>query len=270
MLQQKDKLSLASYVQVSLGMKVKPQVQHNKIIDRMELCTVPVEVNSFTIDLEPLKISKKKKNKVKKKKRFSEEQTRLLESIFESDSKLEPRKKMQVAEELGLQPRQVAVWFQNRRARWKSKQVEKDYNILRAKYDSLACQFESLKKENHFLLTQLQKLSIVLEESNDRSRGGYSVSGISTKDGSVTKNANSYCEAKPSNLQDESENATLILSDDSKSINLQYFVGQEGHEPSNMGSQIPGSFGSTERMSYEAAGVSIQPYSNLQWLDFWT
>ncbi|KAK6936631.1 Homeobox domain [Dillenia turbinata] len=247
---------------------VMPQVQHNKTIDRMELCAVPIEVNSFTSNLEPLKISKKK-NKVKNKRRFSEEQTRLLESIFESDSKLEPRKKMQVAEELGLQPRQVAIWFQNRRARWKSKQVEKDYNILRAKYENLACQFESLKKENHFLLIQLQKLSTVLEESYDRSRGGYNVSGISTKDGY----ANSYCEAKPSNLQEQSENTTFILSEDSNSINLSYIVGQERqerHELLNMGNQIPASSKSTEKMIYEAAGFSNQPYSISQWLDFWT
>ncbi|MBA0763208.1 hypothetical protein Gotri_012697 [Gossypium trilobum] len=51
----------------------------------------------------------KKKNKMKKKRRFSDEQIRLLESIFESETKLEPRKKMQLARELGLQPRQSKI-----------------------------------------------------------------------------------------------------------------------------------------------------------------
>lgn len=87
--------------------------------------------------------------------RFSDEQIRLLESMFESETKLEPRKKVQLARELGLQPRQVAIWFQNRRARWKSKQIEQDFTTLRAQYESLASQFESLKQEKQSLILQV-------------------------------------------------------------------------------------------------------------------
>ena len=100
-------------------------------------------------------IPRKKKNKMKNKRRFRDEQIRLLESIFESETKLEPRKKLQLARELGLQPRQVATWFQNRRARWKSKQIEQDYRKLRANYDNLASKFESLKKEKQSLILQV-------------------------------------------------------------------------------------------------------------------
>lgn len=96
-----------------------------------------------------------RKKKEANKRRFSDEQIRLLESIFESESKLEPRKKLQVAKELGLQPRQVAIWFQNKRARWKSKQLERDYSILRGNYNSLVSRFESLKKEKQALLLQV-------------------------------------------------------------------------------------------------------------------
>lgn len=104
--------------------------------------------------------SKRKKNKINNKRRFSDEQIRLLESNFESDTKLEPRMKLQLARELQLQPRQVAIWFQNRRARWKSKQIEHDYKILRSNYDSLATRFESLKKEKDSLLAEV--ISILL------------------------------------------------------------------------------------------------------------
>lgn len=98
---------------------------------------------------------RKKKNRMKNKRRFSDEQIRLLETIFESETRLEPRKKLQVAGELGLQPRQVAIWFQNKRARWKSKQLEHEYRALKGSYESLASQFESLEKEKQALLVQV-------------------------------------------------------------------------------------------------------------------
>ncbi|KAL2942138.1 Homeobox-leucine zipper protein ATHB-7 [Bienertia sinuspersici] len=37
-----------------------------------------------------------------------------------------------VARQLGLQPRQVAIWFQNKRACYKSKQLERDYSNLKS------------------------------------------------------------------------------------------------------------------------------------------
>ena len=97
--------------------------------------------------------TKKKKNK--NKRRFSDEQIKSLELMFESESRLEPRKKLQVARELGLHPRQVAIWFQNKRARWKSKQIEQDYSILQANYNNLASKFDSLNKENQALVIQV-------------------------------------------------------------------------------------------------------------------
>lgn len=99
--------------------------------------------------------SRKKNNKVENKRRFSDEQIRSLECIFESESKLEPRKKMQLARDLGLQPRQVAIWFQNRRARWKSKRIEQEYRKLKVEYDTLALKFQSLKEEKESLQSEV-------------------------------------------------------------------------------------------------------------------
>lgn len=104
------------------------------------------------------KKSKKSKNKNKNNKRFSDEQIKSLESVFKMEKKLEPRKKLEMATELGLHPRQVGIWFQNRRARWKSKQVEHDYTSLKADYHSLTHRFHSLNKEKHALLQQLRDL----------------------------------------------------------------------------------------------------------------
>ncbi|PWZ37253.1 Homeobox-leucine zipper protein HOX6 [Zea mays] len=100
----------------------------------------------------------------KNKKRFSDEQTKSLESMFATQAKLEPRQKLQLARELGLQPRQVAIWFQNKRARWKSKQLEREYSALRDDYHALLCSYESLKDEKRALLKQLEKLAEMLHE----------------------------------------------------------------------------------------------------------
>ncbi|KAB5573400.1 hypothetical protein DKX38_000594 [Salix brachista] len=92
------------------------------------------------------------------KRRFSDEQIKFLEFMFESESRPESRTKQQLAKELGLEPRQVSIWFQNRRARLRTKQIEKEYSILKASYDVLASSFESLKRERQSLIIQLQKL----------------------------------------------------------------------------------------------------------------
>ncbi|XP_073288306.1 homeobox-leucine zipper protein ATHB-7-like [Primulina huaijiensis] len=97
-------------------------------------------------------------NEKQKETRFSDEQIRSLEEVFESETKLEPGNKMKLAKQLGLQPRQIAIWFQNKRARWKSKTIEKDYGLLLADYKNLSSLFEALKKEKQSLLFQLQKL----------------------------------------------------------------------------------------------------------------
>ncbi len=79
----------------------------------------------------------------------------LLEKSFETENKLEPERKSQLAKKLGLQPRQVAVWFQNRRARWKTKQLERDYDLLKSSRDSLLSSYESLVKENEKLKSEV-------------------------------------------------------------------------------------------------------------------
>lgn len=86
-----------------------------------------------------------------KKRRLSVDQVQFLEKSFDEENKLEPERKIQLAKQLNLQPRQVAIWFQNRRARCKSKQLEKDYEILNSSYDKLKSEFGSLQKHNEKL-----------------------------------------------------------------------------------------------------------------------
>nr|AXL93691.1 class I homeodomain-leucine zipper protein 4 [Lolium perenne] len=93
-----------------------------------------------------------------KKRRLSAEQVRALERSFEVENKLEPERKARLARDLGLQPRQVAVWFQNRRARWKTKQLERDYNALRGSYDALRLDHDALRRDKEALLAEIKDL----------------------------------------------------------------------------------------------------------------
>ncbi|KAL8109165.1 homeobox-leucine zipper protein ATHB-6-like [Apium graveolens] len=110
-----------------------------------------------------------------KKRRLSVNQVKALEKNFEVENKLEPERKVKLAQELGLQPRQVAVWFQNRRARWKTKQLERDYGVLKANYDSLKLKNDTLQQENQSLLKEIRELNSKLEVDNTDKNSEHSV-----------------------------------------------------------------------------------------------
>ncbi|KAH7438909.1 hypothetical protein KP509_04G036500 [Ceratopteris richardii] len=87
----------------------------------------------------------------RKKLRLTKEQSALLEESFKEHSTLNPKQKSALAKQLNLRPRQVEVWFQNRRARTKLKQTEVDCELLKR-----CC--ESLTEENRRLQKEVQEL----------------------------------------------------------------------------------------------------------------
>ncbi|XP_030535586.1 homeobox-leucine zipper protein HAT22-like [Rhodamnia argentea] len=87
----------------------------------------------------------------RKKLRLTREQSALLEESFKLHTTLAPAQKQSLADQLKLKPRQVEVWFQNRRARSKLKQTEVDCEFLKK-----CC--ETLSDENRRLKRELQEL----------------------------------------------------------------------------------------------------------------
>ncbi|KAM3378478.1 homeobox-leucine zipper protein ATHB-12 [Capsicum galapagoense] len=212
--------------------------------------------------------SKKKKINSNNARRFTDEQIKSLETIFETETKLEPRKKLQLARELGLQPRQVAIWFQNKRARWKSKQLERDYSILKSNYDNLASQYESLKKEKQSLLIQLQKLNDVMKKD--------SIGLDSDKRADAIKK-NIEMDGRPSLSFDLSEHgANGVISDDDSCIKPNYLGLNEDTdhhllkmvEAGDSSLTSPENWGSLDEDSLLDQQPSSTTYD--QWWDFWS
>ncbi|KAM0904147.1 hypothetical protein ACQ4PT_018197 [Festuca glaucescens] len=87
----------------------------------------------------------------RKKLRLSKDQSAFLEESFKEHSTLNPKQKVALAKQLNLRPRQVEVWFQNRRARTKLKQTEVDCEYLKR-----CC--ETLTEENRRLHKELSEL----------------------------------------------------------------------------------------------------------------
>ncbi|KAG2261698.1 hypothetical protein Bca52824_068777 [Brassica carinata] len=83
----------------------------------------------------------------RKKLRLTREQSRLLEDSFRQNHTLNPKQKEALAKHLMLRPRQIEVWFQNRRARSKLKQTEMECEYLKRWFGSLTEQNYRLHRE---------------------------------------------------------------------------------------------------------------------------
>ncbi|KAK3154405.1 hypothetical protein QOZ80_2BG0190120 [Eleusine coracana subsp. coracana] len=83
----------------------------------------------------------------RKKLRLSKEQSAFLEDSFKEHSTLTPKQKSDLASRLNLRPRQVEVWFQNRRARTKLKQTEVDCEYLKRCCATLTQENRRLQRE---------------------------------------------------------------------------------------------------------------------------
>ncbi|KAK6924317.1 Homeobox domain [Dillenia turbinata] len=120
---------------------------------------------------------RKKKNKGEgnelgaRKRKLSPEQVNMLEINFGSEHKLESERKDRLALELGLDPRQVAVWFQNRRARWKTKRLEEEFSKLKHVHENIVVEKCRLESEVIKLKEQLSEAEKEIQRLSERSDG---------------------------------------------------------------------------------------------------
>ncbi|KAG2561050.1 homeobox-leucine zipper protein HOX7-like [Panicum virgatum] len=89
------------------------------------------------------------------KKRLSKEQYGFLEDSFKEHSTLTPRQNSDLASRLNLGPQQVAIWFQNRRARTKVQQTKEECEKLKR-----GC--AALTQENRRLQGEVAQLRALL------------------------------------------------------------------------------------------------------------
>ncbi|KAH9535278.1 hypothetical protein CY35_17G044400 [Sphagnum magellanicum] len=128
--------------------------QHNmNMFDLLEQRDRPCETSSRApgSDDEELERLAGGTSYTRKKLRLSKEQSTILEESFKEHSTLNPKQKNTLSRQLDLRPRQVEVWFQNRRARTKLKQTEVDCERLKRCCDCLALENRRLQKELHEL-----------------------------------------------------------------------------------------------------------------------
>ncbi|XP_051114581.1 homeobox-leucine zipper protein ROC3-like [Andrographis paniculata] len=91
-------------------------------------------------------------NKKKRYHRHTARQIQEMEAMFKENPHPDDKQRQRLSQELGLKPRQVKFWFQNRRTQTKAQQDRQDNVVLRAEN-------ENMKKENYRLQVALRNIS---------------------------------------------------------------------------------------------------------------
>ncbi|XP_010527776.1 PREDICTED: homeobox-leucine zipper protein ATHB-17-like isoform X2 [Tarenaya hassleriana] len=122
----------------------------------------------------------------RKKLRLTREQSRLLEDSFRQNHTLNPKQKDELAKQLMLRPRQIEVWFQNRRARSKLKQTEMECEYLKRWFGSLTEQNRRLQSE----VDELRAMKVVVPSTSASASSSMCprCQRVSTTSSSVPKN----------------------------------------------------------------------------------
>ncbi|KAL8229737.1 hypothetical protein R6Q57_014640 [Mikania cordata] len=110
-----------------------------------------------------MNISQPKKHPQKStKKRLTNEQVKLLETSFNFNNKLDSTRKSHLAQELGVPARQIAIWYQNKRARWRNQSLETEFKALQHRLERMSSDKNRLEREVERLKGELEKAKDML------------------------------------------------------------------------------------------------------------
>ncbi|KAK3184063.1 hypothetical protein Dsin_031349 [Dipteronia sinensis] len=96
------------------------------------------------------------------RKRLTQYQVKILEMSFNANQRLQVDCRLELARRLGLPPKQVAVWYQNRRARQKIQTTEVDHKAIQLQLDSVLAENRRLEEEVGMLKFELDKAQQML------------------------------------------------------------------------------------------------------------
>ncbi|KAL9229454.1 hypothetical protein vseg_004918 [Gypsophila vaccaria] len=146
---------------------------------------------------------------IRKKLRLTKHQSAMLEESFKLQSTLNPKQKQALAERLNLRPRQVEVWFQNRRARTKLKQTEVDCEYLKKYCETLSDENRRLEKEvqelkalkltHPFYNSGLPAATLTMCPSCERIGAGVGVAAVSKSAFSMAPKTHRFLSSPPNN-----------------------------------------------------------------------
>ncbi|XP_065847039.1 homeobox-leucine zipper protein HAT22-like [Euphorbia lathyris] len=114
----------------------------------------------FEVEVETKSDEDDQEGSPRKKLRLTKQQSVILEDNFKQHTTLNPKQKQALAQQLCLRPRQVEVWFQNRRARTKLKQTEVDCEVLKKCCETLTEENKRLQKEVEELKSMKVKVKV--------------------------------------------------------------------------------------------------------------
>ncbi|KAK9677101.1 hypothetical protein RND81_11G121200 [Saponaria officinalis] len=92
---------------------------------------------------------KGKKKRRKKYHRHTAEQIREMEALFKESPHPDEKQRQQLSKQLGLHPRQVKFWFQNRRTQIKAIQERHENSLLKTELEKLKDENKSLRESIH-------------------------------------------------------------------------------------------------------------------------
>ncbi|XP_021684731.2 homeobox-leucine zipper protein ATHB-52-like [Hevea brasiliensis] len=96
------------------------------------------------------------------KKRLARDQLQILETSFNANQKLKAELKLKLACQLGLPPRQVAIWYQNKRARHKIEAKEHQFKNIQQELGNVLAENIRLEKEVRTLKYELNQAQEML------------------------------------------------------------------------------------------------------------